>query len=68
MSTGTSMFLWLQDCVLLWPVRMMINGYDDPALYLKCHKGSRNKSQVYKILGDLDQGASSDLPAVLGLL
>lgn len=44
MSTGTSMFLWLQDCVLLCTVRMMINEYDDPVLYLKCHKGSRNMS------------------------
>lgn len=28
------MFLWLQDCVLFWAVRM-INGYDHPVLKLK---------------------------------
>lgn len=71
MSTGTSMFLWLQDCVLFWTVRM-INGYDHPVLNLKGSwvlnlRGSRNMSQVYKILDVLDQGAPLDLSAGLGL-
>lgn len=71
MSTRTSMFLWLQDYVLFWTVRM-INGYDHPVLNLKGSsvlnlRGNRNMSQVYKILDALDQGVPLDLSAGLGL-
>lgn len=35
------MFLWLQDCVFLRSVRLMINDSGVPALHLKCHMGSQ---------------------------
>lgn len=60
------MFLWLQDFVLLQTVRMMINGYDDPALHLTCHKGSRNMPWAYRRFGVSEQELHLACPAVLG--
>lgn len=50
MSTGTSMFLWLQDCVLFWAVRM-INGYDHPVLNLKGKRSTKPKGKQEHVTG-----------------
>lgn len=58
-------FLWLQDCVLLWTIRLMINDAGDAVLHLKCPTGSGDPSRAEETLEASDQGARLELPAML---